>query len=243
MIRYRLRQPQLASISDGMLAPSLVAALAKGAPRSVLHERASGVFEFELFTEQTCQMWLRELHAFDHHCARTNAAPTRPNSMNAYGVVLHELGLEYAMDDLVSRCVRPLAQSALSAHHADTLDHQHAFVVDYAVGGDRSLDLHVDDSEVTLNVCLGWEFEGAGVQFHGVRCDAHRSDASDQRERFEWTPRVGSALLHAGANRHCVTELRDGRRTNLIVWAKSTKHRRANPDPHVAPMPACPRCA
>lgn len=242
MRAYRLRQPLLASLFDSMLAPSLVSALDAEAPSSVLEERAPGVFEFELFTEKTCQLWLRELHAFEHHCARTNTKPTRPNSMNAYGVVLSELSLQYAMDDLLARCVRPLATAVLATHHAATLDHQHAFVVDYAVGGDRSLDLHVDDSEVTLNVCLGWEFEGAAVRFEGVRCEDHRADPSDASERFEWTPRPGSALLHAGANRHCVTELRDGRRTNLIVWARSAKHRRAHDSPHSAPMPACRRC-
>jgi len=243
MISYRLRQPALSSLSDAMLAPGLVAALDGGSPASVLDERAPGVFEFELFTPQTCQLWLRELHAFEHYCARANASPTRPNSMNSYGVVLSELGLEYAMDDLVSRCVRPLATVALASHHAVSLDHQHSFVVEYAMGGDRSLDLHVDDSEVTLNVCLGWDFEGAAVQFHGVRCDEHRGDPSRADERFEWTPRVGSALLHAGANRHCVTELRDGRRSNLIVWARSARHRRARPEPHQGPMIACRRCA
>ena len=32
---------------------------------------------------------------------------------------------------------------------------------------------HVDDSEVTLNVCLGKEFTGGDLFFRGVRCDKH----------------------------------------------------------------------
>lgn len=32
---------------------------------------------------------------------------------------------------------------------------------------------HVDDSEVTLNVCLGKEFEGGELFFRGVRCEKH----------------------------------------------------------------------
>lgn len=32
---------------------------------------------------------------------------------------------------------------------------------------------HVDDSEVTLNVCLGKEFSGGELFFRGVRCDKH----------------------------------------------------------------------
>lgn len=32
---------------------------------------------------------------------------------------------------------------------------------------------HVDDSEVTLNVCLGKQFTGGELFFRGVRCDRH----------------------------------------------------------------------
>jgi hypothetical protein len=34
---------------------------------------------------------------------------------------------------------------------------------------------HVDDSEVTLNVCLGRQFSGGELFFRGVRCDEHVS--------------------------------------------------------------------
>lgn len=32
---------------------------------------------------------------------------------------------------------------------------------------------HVDDSEVTLNVCLGEQFSGGELFFRGVRCEKH----------------------------------------------------------------------
>ena len=32
--------------------------------------------------------------------------------------------------------------------------------VQYMMSGDRALDFHFDDAEVTLNVCLGVDFEG-----------------------------------------------------------------------------------
>ena len=34
-----------------------------------------------------------------------------------------------------------------------------------AAGGDRGLDLHHDAAEVTLNACLGRDFEGATLHF------------------------------------------------------------------------------
>lgn len=32
---------------------------------------------------------------------------------------------------------------------------------------------HVDDSEVTLNVCLGQQFSDGELFFRGIRCDKH----------------------------------------------------------------------
>ena len=37
-------------------------------------------------------------------------------------------------------------------------------MVRYAPHEDTHLDVHTDDSDVTFNVCLGKEFEGAGVR-------------------------------------------------------------------------------
>lgn len=37
---------------------------------------------------------------------------------------------------------------------------------------------HVDDSEVTLNVCLGKQFSGGELFFRGTRCDKHVNSGS-----------------------------------------------------------------
>lgn len=41
------------------------------------------------------------------------------------------------------------------------------------MGKDTKLDFHVDDSEVTLNLCLGRNFKGGDLFFGGVRCRHH----------------------------------------------------------------------
>ncbi len=43
---------------------------------------------------------------------------------------------------------------------------------------------HVDDSEVTLNVCLGKQFEGGDLFFRGVRCDKHVNGESRPEVRL-----------------------------------------------------------
>lgn len=55
----------------------------------------------------------------------------------------------------------------------DSLDQHHGFTVEYAMDKDKKLDMHVDDSEITVNYCLGTKFTGGNVKFFGVRCNTH----------------------------------------------------------------------
>ena len=45
------------------------------------------------------------------------------------------------------------------------LDSHKAFTVSYQLDGDRELAYHFDNSEVTLNVCLGTSFTGGELSF------------------------------------------------------------------------------
>ena len=69
--------------------------------------------------------------------------------------------------------VNPIS-ALLFPHVGATLDHHHGFIVEYALDKDVKLDFHVDDSEVTMNLCLGTEFEGGELYFGGVRCNHHQ---------------------------------------------------------------------
>ena len=59
--------------------------------------------------------------------------------------------------------------------------------------------MHVDACDVTLNVCLGKDFTGAGLTFCGVR-----GDPNDNERRFCYRHQhvKGKALLHLGHQRH-----------------------------------------
>lgn len=39
----------------------------------------------------------------------------------------------------------------------------------------------MDDSEVSLNVCLGKQFSGGELFFRGVRCDAHVNSEKNEK--------------------------------------------------------------
>ena len=119
--------------------------------------------------------------------------------------------------------VAPLAAALYASEpFATSIDHHHSFVVEYstAEGGDRGLDMHHDASEVTLNVCLGREFTGAGLRFCG-----RFGGAAHRRELCVLRHAKGRAVLHLGRQRHGADALTAGSRVNLIVWARSSAFR------------------
>ena len=90
----------------------------------------------------------------------------RPNSMNNYGVIVNQIGMRPLIDDLQRKCLLPLTK-LLFPKQGSRFDKHHSFMVKYKSGEDRGLDMHHDDSDVTLNVCLGREFTGATLSFCG----------------------------------------------------------------------------
>ena len=116
---------------------------------------------------------------------------------------------------------------------AASLDHHHSFVVAYdaeSTGGDLSLDMHHDASEVTLNVCLGRSFEGATLNFCG-----RFGDSDHRKARSVYSHAVGRGLLHLGRQRHGADDITSGERVNLIMWARSSAFRAAAAYGHAEP--------
>ena len=166
--------------------------------------------------------------------ARSTGRPVRsPNSMHSYGVLAADLGLDPLIARLVHEVVRPLAATVFPEVGGAGLDHHHGFVVHYGDAHDHDLSLHVDDSEVTLNLCLGDEFDGGELLMSGRRCGDHLQSLCRPGERVALHQEPGVALIHAGMHRHEALPLRRGERLNLIVWCRSSELRRT-------PQPRCP---
>ncbi|KAH8065388.1 hypothetical protein JL720_12805 [Aureococcus anophagefferens] len=86
----------------------------------------------------------------------------------------------------------------------------------------RALIPHTDDAEVTLNVCLGAQFAGGRLKFHGLRTPAtvHPMDLPREDE-LAYAHELGRAVLHRGAHFHEVEDVTSGARHVLICWFKS----------------------
>ena len=186
-------------------------ALENNAWSSMVTTEAPEVYSVPLFTSELCRALVEEL---DHFHA-TGLPARRPNSMNNYGIVVNEIGMEPALDALCHSWLQPLA------HHlfpgvGSHFDRHHSFVVRYKVGEDLGLDMHTDDSDVTFNICLGKDFKGAGLQFCG-----DQGAATHRKASLKYQHRVGHCVIHRGHRRHGADDITEGERLNLIIWARA----------------------
>lgn len=184
--------------------------------RRLMREEAPNVFSFPLFTADFCKMFVEEVEAFNS----SNLPSTPPNSMNKYGVIVNEIGMEPMLDRLQREVLQPIS-SELFPGIGSHFDQHHSFVVQYKMGADTGLDLHTDNCDVTFNVCLGKEFQGAGLQFCGDQC------APDHRRATLLYQHVkGRCVVHLGYRRHGADDILEGERLNLIVWNRNSEYRR-----------------
>ncbi|GJN05605.1 hypothetical protein PR202_ga23252 [Eleusine coracana subsp. coracana] len=102
-----------------------------------------------------------------------NQRIVRGNHMDKRSVNLSDFGLETMLDDLVKDFIAPIIKGRYPELGALSLDSHHTFVTSYIQGEGEGF--HVDDSEVTVNVCIGGEFTGGDMYFRGIRCGDHVS--------------------------------------------------------------------
>mmetsp|Transcript_714 Transcript_714/g.1494 ORF Transcript_714/g.1494 Transcript_714/m.1494 type:complete len:511 (+) Transcript_714:83-1615(+) len=191
----------------------------------VLEELPGEVFSFQMFTDEFCDKFVEEIFNF----YASGLPARRPNSMNNYGIILNEIGLE-PMIDLLQRKLQPLGDLYFPGA-GNGWDGHHCFIVRYRENEDLGLDMHTDDSDVTFNVCLGLEFKGAGLQFCG-----HMGAANHRKHTYTYMHSKGRCVFHLGRKRHGADDISEGERLNMILWNHSSAYRESNeytdPDYH-----------
>ncbi|XP_052723146.1 2-oxoglutarate and iron-dependent oxygenase domain-containing protein ICU11 isoform X4 [Vigna angularis] len=166
-----------------------------------------------------------QIENFEKWVTETKFRIMRPNTMNKYGAVLDDFGLETMLDKLMEGFIRPLSRVLFAEVGGATLDSHHGFVVEYGKDRDVDLGFHVDDSEVTLNVCLGKQFSGGELFFRGIRCEKHVNTGTHSEEIFDYSHVPGRAVLHRGRHRHGARATTSGNRVNLLLWCRSSVFR------------------
>ncbi|KAF3820617.1 hypothetical protein GH733_005162 [Mirounga leonina] len=203
------------TLQDEALAPEFLAATeystSPGADLEGLLQRLETV---SVLTAPFCQALLEELEHFE----QSDMPKGRPNTMNNYGVLLHELGLdEQLVTPLRERFLQPLTALLYPDCGGGWLDSHRAFVVKYAPGQDRELGCHYDNAELTLNVALGKAFTGGALYFGGLF-----QAPSALARPLEVEPVVGQGILHRGGQLHGARPLGTGERWSLVVWLRAS---------------------
>merc|ERR1712012_125848 len=110
-----------------------------------------------------------------------------PNSMNNYGVVLNEIGMRPFFTALLDGYLKVIGAKLFGNEEerattlsklplgtedwgGSALTSHHTFIVQYSPDKDRSLDMHVDECDVTFNFGLtdADAFEGSDLAFCGM---------------------------------------------------------------------------
>jgi len=242
-MRYEPKHPHVYTFTPSIMHPSLRRALkepTKVWERPILAAVAPHVFSAPCLQQSFCEQLLEEIDHFQQWCERENVPIPRPNSMNNHGVILDLMGLRSFLDGLMQAVACPLASVLYPHHGGRSLDSHHGYLVEYGPNKDERLDFHVDDSEVTLNICLGRHFQGGRLYMRGVRCPLHQQTPDVGLDEVVTVDHeVGSMLLHLGCHRHGAEPLEAGSRSNLILWCRSSSHRR-NVDYRTCPgAPSC----
>jgi len=228
---YRPLYKSLYNLNDDIFDPSFVNAIRANTTvslKEILKQEHPGIYSFDMLQPAFCYQLLEEVLSIDSWCERNKIKKQRPNSMNNYGIILDDFGFAPFLDQLMTEYIVPLSTLLFKDVGGDSLDEHHGFIVEYKLGEDTSLGFHTDDSDVTLNVCLGKKFEGGSLYYKGLRCRLCQQTESLPQEDVEINHSVGRAILNRGQHRHGAYDITSGERYNLILWCKSKYYREHN---------------
>jgi len=138
-------------------------------------------------------------------------------------VLLNELGFdEGLLNPLREWYLCVVARHLFPECGGASLDSHRAFIVSYGPEADHDLDLHYDNSEVTLSISLDDQFEDGELYIGRMYSDVRQGSAS---EYCACRHVLGSGLLHRGQQMHGALPLSSGTRHNLIIWMRSSATR------------------
>lgn len=203
-----------------------------GRLESLLDEELYDVYSFRLLSDEFCDT-LREFVQELAALSETTAGADGTTQFGRRPFNLDMIGLGWVSDLLFHLVMRPIARQLFleSEDLKQDLDWRNGYIAGYSAkpgaGKPRErLVTHTDDSEVTLNICLGDIFEGGLLEFRGLR-----GTPEEGQMLGEFQPQQGLALIHAGRHFHDVTQVTSGDRFAYIIWARSWRGIRAQTCP------------
>ncbi|XP_077532335.1 2-oxoglutarate and iron-dependent oxygenase domain-containing protein 2-like isoform X2 [Haemaphysalis longicornis] len=200
----------------------------EGLPASCVLSKEKEVYQIPLLTQEFADKLLRELDHFE----RSDMPRMRPNVLNNYETILSHLGFDEGfVAPLRDRYLTPLAKALFPAWTGSRLDSHVAFTTFNSPCSKQRLEYRFDNSEVSLDVCLGRrDFEGGELYFADMSdCDPMLADCPIHL----YKPKPRWAVLRRGQQMHGSLNVTSGERVNLVLWLRSSELRNRR----------CPLCA
>jgi hypothetical protein len=210
------------SFKDEYLDEEFIASFNSG-NKSFLTEIGRNVFFGKILSNTFCNLILEKIKSYELHEGQKLAQ--NANSMHNNAILLDDLGLNELVNEFYIKYLIKIIHSIFPARMNQEFDSIHSYVVRYGHVVDKHLDFHVDDSLVTMNLCLNEEFSGSDLIFNGIRCPIHIDTLCEDSEKVIVNHKKGFTVLHDGKNRHYVTSIQSGSRYGLIIWCQNSKER------------------
>mmetsp|Transcript_29088 Transcript_29088/g.64054 ORF Transcript_29088/g.64054 Transcript_29088/m.64054 type:complete len:391 (+) Transcript_29088:45-1217(+) len=217
---------------------ALATALRSGGPlpEELVTEESPGVFSFQLLDSTLCHLLVQESSAFLDWSREQQAAGAPGSEFLQTGIcVVDHLGKagEHVLNSIFELIMQPLSARLFAETGGASLDYRYGYIIGYGNEAERSKDRsivrqgfisHIDDSEVTLNVCLR-----NPKQFTGGRLMLQHLRGSSKEGQLEKTMelKLGRAVMHRGVHMHEVEGVTSGQRQVLIMWTRSSEFRAA----------------
>lgn len=229
--QYALRHPDLPDLSlhDVWLDKDLVLALNSAQPLQALRELAynecQDVYSFQFLQPRICQKLREETVSASRFAASIGIAS--PGLLLSGRWYLGHLDTRY--NAVFDRIIKEVIQQLDVALFASTspLTYHHDYCIRFGCNGDRSLKVHTDNSDMTINTFLGGdngEIDHVGADLllltptdEDTRCGTPRLDREYQGSTFKYRHnQIGRAVIHPGDKWHAVDSLQHGSRWNLL---------------------------
>lgn len=210
--------------NDKYLDAEFIANLNNG-KKGLLREIGGNVYYGKILNDIFCDLMMEKIRSYE--LCEDRQLAEQANSMHKNAILLEELGLDEFFKEFFSEILTKVIHSIFTERMYQEFDGIHGYVVRYGNSKDKNLDFHVDDSLVTMNLCLNEQFLGSDLMFHGIRCPIHIDTPSLHNEEVVINHQKGFTVMHEGKNRHYVNSITDGNRYGLIIWCQNSKERSA----------------
>ena len=192
-------------------------------PINVRHNfenKGNNIFYGKILNDKFCDFIMDIVQEYE-----VNENTGTANSMHRSAIPIKELYLDNLIQLFVDKILVQIIYSIFPEKKDQLFDSIHSYIVRYSEDTDINLGVHVDDSAVTMNLCLNEQFIGSDLIFTGVRCPIHVDTPCSDSEDIFIKHKKDFMTLHNGKNRHYVNSINEGKRYGLIIWCQSSNEK------------------